>query len=331
MAKSNSKYLSEYRKARKNLLQNIRRLEERGYDVSNIKVPEIPKADEIRKKHINELMRINKNRYSNVTHEVEQIKRLKTGEIVAEVKKVKGTKYKKIEKKKSDEQGKITRKLKKEIKELQEEFDRAERLGDTDEVNKIITKISITERKIKENRGELEYRLSEVERIKEEVDAGLYDDREEISITENTYYQDTDTGEYLNKDELTDKQKKSSRYILMSPTESDKAVVDKAIHDLDILALYDKKGGGRKHNQNTRDNAEGIRDFIKEQYAKDPQRTASILRDMEKAGVFKNAEYLYYDTGEVKFKSVFYNQYFGITSFNDYTTEDDLYDDTDEQ
>lgn len=87
--KQQALYKAEYRKARRNLLQNVRRLEKRGYDVSAINIPSIPEGN-IKKSHIKELNKLNNARYDLATKQELVSKRLPSGEKVEVLETVSG-------------------------------------------------------------------------------------------------------------------------------------------------------------------------------------------------------------------------------------------------
>lgn len=87
--KQQALYKAEYRKARRNLLQNVRRLEKRGYDVSAIDIPAIPEGN-IKKAHIKELNKLNNARYDLATKQELVSKRLPSGEKVEVLETVSG-------------------------------------------------------------------------------------------------------------------------------------------------------------------------------------------------------------------------------------------------
>lgn len=114
--KRKSKTQIEYERVRSNLLQNIRRLEKRGYDVG-IDVPKRP--DKITKKDVRELKDLNRRRYKFSTFETTEIVG-ESGEERIEIVKITGTEARKRERKIAAGKGKAT-KLSNKTKRVEEE------------------------------------------------------------------------------------------------------------------------------------------------------------------------------------------------------------------
>lgn len=325
MAKNKSPYLDEYRKARKNLLQNLRRMKQRGYDISSIKVPDIPKR--ITEKAIKKLEDINKQRYDKAKFSYLKYSKKKK-EYTWET--VKGKRGQKVEKAQAQKKAKQTREHNKIEKEL----------------NKYAQEKGYSSYKQYEQSYEYQHKQRQIERYKEDVaddimhggsdepidiqkiviEEGYVEESPDISVTDGTYVLDQDTGEYIQTENVPDYKQRPDRYVLMSASESDKSVFDKAMHNFDMYSVYTGSKSGKKHDAQTRTNAENIRDFIKEQFEKDPKGTAEVLRSMEAHGAYHSKEYLYYDNGDIAFETTFFNAYFGMGG-NNYETSDDTYDD----
>ena len=239
----------EYADQRKLLLQNVRRLEARGYDVSGIKIPEIPKKKE--RKDINEIKRINANRYKNATFEVEVIKNKGRKNERIEVAKVKGTKYVKQENKIRAEKAAATRRENKKLKEKP-------KIIDVGIEGITLPPIGETGNKPIENYG------GDRGGDLESPDFGKWFNPETGEIREGrkprygTWYGETEAKEWY-----------------------DKNIYDNVIKKVENMQIYE---GKTKRSMQIKSNADLIRQKIEEEYKKNPKNVTRVLSEMESTG-----------------------------------------------
>lgn len=285
----------EYAKQRKLLLQNVHRLEARGYDVSKIKIPQIPEKKN--KQAINEIKRINANRYKYATHEVEVIKGKGTKNERIEVTKVKGTKYAK-----------------------QENKIRAEKAAATRRENKI--------RKKEQEQKEFQDWVDEVNKYKD-IDITRdepYKMRPDLSDNPPRYPEDDDSdsgkperpfGEWFNKDTgeiITGPKPYGNEWISTNDAIRDyfDKSFDSAMKRVQDMQVYEGKD---KRARDIRSNADKIADKLRDEYSRDPITTGKVIKEMEDMGLFEDIETWYFSGGYNKFVYNF-NLMFGL--FEDY-------------
>lgn len=336
--KKENPWVALYKKERAKYLRNVNRLRKRGYDVSKLEIPAIPQR--ISEASVNKIIRLNEQRYDKATriHTYFTTDK-KTGKKELQIEKVSGKKARKLERKESSRKGQSTKLHNNLVKHYKKLYHEAVINEDED------SQITYRNRLYSLEHGGRDYYKdhgytsdeygdvidysepkTEIEKIQEDVLAGKYDDLPEIDISSGGYVIDMSTGEIIEKTKIPDNKKKDSRYVVMSASESDEAVFDKAMHNFEVMMNYQSGHGGKKHDARARNNAEEIRDFIKQQYEKDPKRTADVLRSMEAHGSYRNAEYLYYDDGSTSFAETFFNVYFDKRT-GYYESYDDTYDD----
>jgi hypothetical protein len=285
MAKSKkpSKTVLEYRRVRKNLLQNIRRLEERGYDVSKIAVPDIP--SKITRRDINALKKIDKNRYKQATYEVEVIKNKGRKNERIEVTKVSGEKYRKQERKQTAQKAAATRKIQREEKKKEDyknlQFDRL--------INEDITYddyVELTGETIKS------YEQAKWDKIREQAEERA---RKELSQYGQWYNQKTGETYEGYKPELGDD------WVTWDYAKENffGGVYERTLKDVETMGVYEGKG---KRVQQIRSNADKIHDTLVEMYEQNPVGVTKALKDMELNKKLKSVEYWYFPDGHARFE-----------------------------
>lgn len=282
MAKSKkpSKTVLEYRRVRKNLLQNVRRLEERGYDVSKIDVPDIP--EKITRRDINALKKINTNRYKKSTYEVEVVKNKGRKNERIEVTKVSGEKYRKQERKQASEKAAATRRENKKLKEKPKIIDvgiggiTPPPIGETG--NKPIENYG------GDRGGDLE-----------SPDFGTWFNKE--------------TGELI-----TGPRPYGDEWISASDAIRDyfDKSFESAMKRVEDMQVYEGKD---KRARDIRSNADKIADKLRDEYARDPINTGKVIKEMEDMGLFEDVETWYFSGGYNKFV---YNFNYMFNLFADY-------------
>lgn len=307
MAKSKkpSKTVLEYRRVRKNLLQNIRRLEDRGYDVSKINVPDIP--EKITRRDINALKKLDKNRYKQATYEVEVVKNKGRKNERIEVTKVSGEKYRKQERKISAEKAAATRRVQREEKKKE------------DYKNLQFDKLST---------GDITYD-DYVELTGETIDSYERAKIENITRKYSTESDRPDFGTWFNPETGEIKEGRKPRYgnWLMGQEAIDayqKSVYETALKRVENMQIYEGKD---KRARQIKSNADRIRQKIEEEYEKNPKAVTKVISEMASTGALEDVEVWYFAKGYDKFEYNFM-MYLGLldevgmyddeTEFTDY-------------
>ena len=299
--KRKSKTQIEYERVRSNLLQNIRRLEKRGYDVG-IDVPKRP--DKITKKDVRELKDLNRRRYKFATYEISEVVGEPGYERIESVK-ITGYEARKRERKIAAGKGKATRisnQAKRDIKELQD-YKKSH---------------SPVEGKQYEYSQYEDYHITDPADLKTEKRPQDYirEEGNKVSQQPADYY-NPETGEVISTHE----------HIMMGKTERSKFVPimsQEAIADIrynnviqmletmeyyDGYTRYDNKGrkhrSSKKHDEITRSNAEEIKKFIEQKYEEDPEGTSYTIAMMDQEGTFEAPELFYTTGGYNRFLSAF--------------------------
>lgn len=312
MAKSKkpSKTISEYRRVRKNLKQNIRRLEERGYDVSKIKLPEIP--EKITSKDVTKLKNINSRRYKLATHETEVIKNKGKKNERIETIKVKGTEFQKVERKISQEKAKATRR---ENKIKKQEIIEAENKRNLEKINIPLTEpISI------------DYDYEDVTESVPEIPYTPTKSFGKIGEIPMVQLVDIETGEVIEGPAGVTKWKnRNVKELKDFQMELAMRQYDIAKKNLSIMSSYE---GRDKHARVTRFNADSIANFLDSEMSKNPVATAAKLQAFNESGAFESVDYIYREGGYERFlyewvEALDYPNFYG-------DIEDDEYEDYDE-
>lgn len=282
-SKKPSKTVLEYRRVRKNLLQNVRRLEERGYDVSKIDVPDIP--EKITRRDINALKKLDKNRYKQATYEVEVVKNKGRKNERIEVTKVSGEKYRKQERKQSAEKAAATRRENKIIRQQEEEKKKL-----IPDVTKL-PPVTISDSDFYDESGYNDY--GDVAPIDD------YDDYDQ-GLGKST----RPSGQWYNQ--VTGEKYDGPRpygddWVTWDYAQENffGGVYDRTLKDVETMGVYEGKG---KRSQQIRTNADKIHDTLTEMYEKNPVGVTKVLKDMEENGKLKSVEYWYFPDGHARFE-----------------------------
>lgn len=282
---------SAYRKERKKLLQNVRRMEKRGYDISGIDIPSIPHG-KIKKSDIEAIKKANINRYKNasLTTEVTYKHGLQT---VTETRTFKGERARTIERRRATVKGQAERNKQRGIpKEAREHYrwlrDNKDRYGDMI----VDADAFLSEVRSRSSYGEVygsDYELDEDGQdywyrvgdewfhgeTQEYVDAyydfqqkgtkpsedAVWDENNgvwrtpslEIDEQKNVYYMDIETGEVIELPYGAKKPFAMGEYIRIMPTkERGEKMYETIMHDLDIMEQYQ---GNPQHGKNTKHDA----------------------------------------------------------------------------
>lgn len=326
-----------YRKARRNLQQNVRRMEKRGYDVSSINIPEIPVDRKIRQSDINQLKKINTNRYKDVTYETYIWGKDEYGERALERKTYKGERAKTMARRESAQKGVTTRRIKNRIREQypgasKEEIDwrykrereqaeerwRREYYGKNDDFGGSIDSID----------------SEDFPEIKGPSDDAVWDENarewREPSLTVDTdaydYFQDRETGEIIELPKGSKNPNPNTYMRTLPQRESGEKMYDNAISQLSIYEEYmgdPKHGRDKKHDETTRENATKIRELLEKLHAENPDALYKALETIGEPLLTTDIKY---------FKGGYNNMAFQIAqalSYNGYDITPSEYDEGD--
>ena len=311
MAKSKkpSKTVLEYRRVRKNLLQNIRRLEERGYDVSKIDVPDIP--NKITRRDINALKKLDKDRYKKATYEVEVIKNKGRKNERIEVTKVKGTKYVKQENKIRAEKAAATRRENKKLKEEKKKI----KIYDTGG----ITQLPLPD-EIGDETGFRDGVILETGGGEIKTKGGYGSELDSIELA--TWF-NPETGEIREGR----KPRYGTWYNEIEAREwYDQNMYQNVIKKVENMQIYE---GKTKRSMQIKSNADLIRNKIEEEYKKNPKNVTRVLSEMESTGALDDVEIWYFAHGFNKFAYNFM-MYLDLFDENGVINDEEEYTDYDE-
>lgn len=289
--KKKSKTQIEYERVRSNLLQNIRRLEKRGYDVG-IDVPKRP--DKITKKDIRELKDLNRRRYKFATYETSEIVGEPGSERIETVR-ISGYEARKRERKIAAGKGKTTKLINKAKRSTQELQDyRKDHTPYTDEYAGT----------------DWEYEKYREER-RRSADI-LREEGEKVSQQPADYY-NPETGEVIPASEhmMLPRSERDQFVKILPRNEMTDLRYNHVMQMLETMAQYDgyvrydnkghKHRSSKKHDETTRSNAEAIKSFIEQKYEENPEETAEILEEMDEQGSFDAPDFFYFVGGYQKF------------------------------
>lgn len=296
----------EYRRARENLQQNVRRLKKRGYDVDAIKIPEIP--EKIGKKAINEIKKLNERRYQLAT-KIELVKhRDITGQIVEELQRVSGKVARGYERRRAGAKASYTHKERRKTQAQRKSEKRTE----------VPTKHYDTSwRDALDETGDyfIDYTDEPVHSEDAVYDPNTgewVDPSPEPDFEKNAYFMDTETGEIVERPWGAKKPKREgTEFVRILPqTEQGKLAYEKAIQDLDLMSSYmGEKGHGRnlKHDAITRQNAEDIKSALQSLHDKNPQMVEEALLWTFTDSDFHSPDYMYRSGGYQAYMYYFNN------------------------
>lgn len=318
-----AKLREQYSKTRSNLLQNIRRMKSRGYDIDAIDVPEIP-TDKITKTDINKLTSLNNRRYKLSTKlELVRHKDL-TGEYREDLEAISGTKARKLEEKRQKEKAalhskaynKMSAEQKAEYKEIKKIAKEAE--GEKAREYKEIAKeyIRLASDKDEEYGETWEYKNGEIVSLSSEWLIRYTEENEAIpEYTGNKVgFYNPKTGEFEVREYGEGKPVDEHFKRVFSKSDAGQLAYEKAIQDLNLMESYignPKHGKNKKHDNIVRENASGIKEFLEGLHAQYPTAVEeAILWTMSEVD-YHSPDFMYraggYQAYKFFFKSILRN------------------------
>lgn len=295
--------VKQYFTERRKLIRNVKSLEQRGYDVSKITVPEIPKT--ISPASVRKIMGINESRYKKASHEVSQIVRDKKGNEKLVTKNVSGTQYRKQEQSIAGQKASATKKE----NIYKDKRERVSRRITGSEIEERNPDLSYTYNMYKEKPSE-EPEV-EGETLEGEVEA-LYDylDSTPSEYYSGEYAMNPESGEIKPASEISEEDRRKGIWVTMLSDKTAREIVDKALNDLDVMIQYQGTSRDSKSKiENTKLNAENIKRFIMDKLDTEPDKAVTVLRNMMDKNGFHTVDYMYSKGGYEKFLA-YYNAAF---------------------
>lgn len=344
-------YHEEYVKIRYNFIRNVRSLESRGYDVSEIKIPDIP--EKIGKREINALLKLKENRYNLATKVETVTKRSITGEYIDVEERITGKRARRFERKRSGYKGVATR-YEKERKEIQQrsryklERDAKEKEKRDAGVGKIYdyTGIEKPSDYIDEDgdyfidyvdTGDVPEDFS-FERPKpyyDEVEDKVFDPKtgefvepSDIDFEQYSYWEDVETGEVYERPKGAKRPKVEGVEFrrVFSQEEQGELAYQRAMDDLATMEQYKghpTRKRGSKHDATVHENASGIKAFLQSYHSANPEIVGKVLLNTLWEKDYHSPEYMYRSGGYQAYIAYFMNVVQNLGADVDYESEED--------
>lgn len=287
--------IKQYFNERRKLIRNVKSLEQRGYNVSKIAVPEIPKT--ISEASVRKIIGINESRYKKATHEINEIVRDKKGNEKLVTKTVAGTKFRKQEQSIAGQKASATKKE----NISRDKRERVSRRIKGSEIEERNPDLSYTYNMYKEEP------TTDAEIAKESLDGEVEAMYEYLNATPSEYYSgeyamNPETGETKPASEITEEDRRTGIWVTMLSDKTSREIVDKAFKDLDVMIQYQGTPRDSKSKiENTRLNAESIKRFITNMLDKEPEKVVTVLRAMMDKNGFHTVDFMYAKGGYDKF------------------------------
>ena len=279
-----------YRKERRKLQQNVRRMKKRGYDVSNIQIPKIPTDRKIRQSDINELKKINKNRYEKASYTTVIYGANKKHEREPQRKTYTGKKAQTMARRESARKAANTRKAKDRIRknypyaskaEIDWRYDFEKRISELENAEES-TSASDDDYGFDDSDFNDNYTGDEYsdDAVWDPINHEWVEPTLDINTDDYDYFEDRETGEIYEFPKGS-KNPDPSRFSKVLPS-SDRGekIYDDAISQLEIMEEYEgDPGHGRdkKHDETTRENASRIKDLLKRLHDENPDALSKAL------------------------------------------------------
>lgn len=312
---------AEYKTARRNLLQNVRRLKKRGYDVSDIKIPAIPKGN-IKQADIREITNLDKTRYEKAT-KIELVKhRDKHGKITDVLERVSGTKAKYLEKVRAGRKTSATLKEKYKARKQHKEYQRKQEKPASEPLKRYADPQDYYGQSTEDDLAGILWDdgtpmdpsdwggdVSDPDRnakpfysdelgVYDPVEGKFVDESEEPDFEEYAYYMDTETGEVIERNWGANKPKIEGRnFVRILPESAQGEIIYRnAIAELEIMESYSgnpKHGKNTKHDSIVRQNATSIKEALQNAYEKNPSAVQNAILHTNPDQDFHSVQYMY--------------------------------------
>lgn len=330
--KQQALYKAEYRKARRNLLQNVRRLEKRGYDVSAINIPSIPEGN-IKKAHIKELNKLNNARYDLATKQELVSKRLPSGEKVEVLETVSGKRGRFYERKRAGSKAVATRQYNEYKAQKQRSINRLEREQKEKETREKLNQLYDSgfskPSDYYENDFEDSLKIDDFDDSDSSNDEPLrtepfydpytdavydpvtdqYYTPSEIDFEKNVYYENQETGEIIERPWGAKPPRTGDTYTRILPqTENTKAAYEHAMSELDVMVNYvgnPKHGKNEKHDAITRYNASSIKGTLERLHEMDPAKVENAIYSSDYVKDYHSVQFMYSGGGYERYLNYF--------------------------
>lgn len=352
MAYKSQKVLkAEYTKARRNLQQNVRRLAKRGYDVSDIVIPSIPEG-KMKQSYINQLNKLNTQRYELSTKIETVTKRTITGEYIDVEERISGKRARGFERRRAGSRAAFTRKERTNAQKERERIDKR-----AQEKNEFIKQNG--RKKYEEyyygtkpedyidedgdyfidyvDTGD-DYNTKTFERPKpyyDEVEDKVFDPKtgefvepSEIDFEQYSYWEDVETGEVYERPKGAKRPKVEGVTFkrVFSQSEQGELAYQRAMDDLATMEQYKghpTRKRGSKHDATVNENASGIKAFLQAYHASNPEIVGKVLLNTLWEKDYHSPDFMYRAGGYQKYIAYFMNAAQNLGADMDYESEED--------
>ncbi len=353
MAYKSQKVLkAEYTKARRNLQQNVRRLAKRGYDVSDIVIPAIPEG-KIKQSYINQLNKLNTQRYELSTKIELVTKRDITGEYVQTLERVSGKRARGFERRRAGAKAVATKQDKEYKAQRQKSINRLEREAKEKKEKEYLqylydaNYIKPVESDYVDENGDYfidyvdtgddfkDYSSIKPEPYYDEIEGKVFDPRSgeyieptDVDFDQYSYYMDTETGEIIERPKYAKKPKsEDANYVrIMSTEDVGKLAYKRAIEELNIMSSYmgdPKHGKNTKHDERVRANADQIKAKLESLHSENPGAVERALSYTNSSGDFHSVDFMYRAGGYGAYLYYFESLLESLGADMDYESEED--------
>lgn len=342
---------NEYVKIRYNFIRNVRSLESRGYDVSEIKIPDIP--EKIGKREINALLKLKENRYNLVTKVETVTKRSITGEYIDVEERITGKRARRFERKRSGYKGVATKQEKEYKAQRQKSINRLEREAKEKAQHDYIKSLYDAGYAKPSDYIDADYDDDlYIDNFDDYVDSGsikpaepegpYYDEytgkvmdpikgelkESDVDFSQYSYYMDTETGEIVERPKGAKRPKvEGAEFVrIMSTEDAGKLAYKRAIEELNIMSSYmgdPKHGKNLKHDERVRANADQIKAKLEALHGENPGAVERALSYTNSSGDFHSVDFMYRAGGYGAYLYYFESLLESLGADMDYESEED--------
>lgn len=351
MAYKSQKVLkAEYTKARRNLQQNVRRLEKRGYDVSDIVIPAIPEG-KMKQSYINQLNKLNTQRYELSTKVETVTKRTLSGEYIDVEERISGKRARGFERRRAGSRAAFTRKER--VNEQKQrtnkiEKEAKEKVKREPGIGKIYDYVGVEKPSdyIDEDGDYFidyvdtgdDYTTKTFERPKpyyDEAEDKVFDPKtgefvepSDIDFEQYSYWEDVETGEIYERPKGAKKPKVEGATFkrVFSQSEQGELAYQRAMDDLATMEQYKghpTRKRGSKHDATVHENASGIKAFLQAYHASNPEIVGKALMNTLWEKDYHSPDFMYRAGGYQAYIAYFMNVVQNLGADVDFESEED--------
>lgn len=351
MAYKSQKVLkAEYTKARRNLQQNVRRLAKRGYDVSDIVIPSIPEG-KMKQSYINQLNKLNTQRYELSTKVETVTKRTLSGEYIDVEERISGKRARGFERRRAGSRAAFTRKER--VNEQKQRTNRIEKeakekVKREPGIGKIYDYAGIEKPSdYVDEDGDYfidyvdtgdDYTTKTFERPKpyyDEVEDKVFDPKtgefvepSDIDFEQYSYWEDVETGEVYERPKGAKRPKVEGVTFkrVFSQAEQGELAYQRAMDDLATMEQYKghpTRKRGSKHDATVHENASGIKAFLQAYHASNPEIVGKVLMNTLWEKDYHSPDFMYRAGGYQAYIAYFMNAVQNLGADVDFESEED--------